>query len=218
MSHGQFFLIFTGCACKRKVRNTEAGTWSDVRVRTREQFTGHDKRILVCMRTHRSFLVLVVFICCVLMIAPQRAQGSSSPRNGTASSRVASAAAIPTAQLIQPEELAGLVRSSKSPEPLMLQVGFRVLYVQAHIPGSEYVAASSSASGAQQLRERVQKLPRSKAIVLYCGCCPWRHCPNVQPAFDLLRGMGFTNVKVLFIAHDFGTDWVSKGYPVETGQ
>jgi hypothetical protein len=27
--------------------------------------------------------------------------------------------------------------------------------------------------------------------------------------------MGFTNVKVLYIAQNFGADWVNKGYPVE---
>ena len=111
-----------------------------------------------------------------------------------------------------------LLQSSKSPKPLVLQIGFRVLYVQAHIPGSEYVAAGSSPGGIQQLRERVQKIPRDKAIVLYCGCCPWNHCPNVQPAYQELQSMGFTNLKVLYIAHDFGTDWVSHGYPVEKGQ
>jgi hypothetical protein len=25
--------------------------------------------------------------------------------------------------------------------------------------------------------------------------------------------MGFTNVKALYIANNFGTDWVDKGYP-----
>jgi len=29
--------------------------------------------------------------------------------------------------------------------------------------------------------------------------------------------MGFTNVKVLYISNNFGTDWVSKGYPVAKG-
>jgi hypothetical protein len=29
--------------------------------------------------------------------------------------------------------------------------------------------------------------------------------------------MGFTNVKVLYIANNFGTDWVSNGYPVAKG-
>jgi hypothetical protein len=30
--------------------------------------------------------------------------------------------------------------------------------------------------------------------------------------------MGFTNVKVLYIAHNIGDDWVNKGYPVERGK
>jgi hypothetical protein len=29
--------------------------------------------------------------------------------------------------------------------------------------------------------------------------------------------MGFTNVKVLYIADNFGKDWVDKGYPVAKG-
>lgn len=143
------------------------------------------------MRIHCSVLVLTaVFFGGLIIAAPAYSQSSSSARDGQASSPVASAAAIPTAQLIQPEELAAVLRTSKSPKPLILQVGFRVLYVQAHVPGSEYVAASSSANGAQQLRERVNKLPRNQALVLYCGCCPWSHCPNVQPAYELLQRYG----------------------------
>lgn len=160
----------------------------------------------------------MVLISGALMATPTAGAQSSLAAPSQVSSSAVSAAQVPTQQLIQPDELATQLRSSKSPKPLVLQVGFRVLYVQAHIPGSEYVAAASSPQGIQQLRERVQKLPRDKSIILYCGCCPWNHCPNVQPAYQELRSMGFTNVKVLFIAHDFGTDWVSKGYPVETGQ
>ena len=54
--------------------------------------------------------------------------------------------------------------------------------------------------------------------MIYCGCCPWSHCPNVKPADDALRAMGFTNVKVLYIADNFGADWVNKGYPVAKGE
>jgi thiosulfate/3-mercaptopyruvate sulfurtransferase len=168
------------------------------------------------MKLLPRFLAAIFTFYCVLIIAPTAgAQSSSSvpPR-----SPVGSATELPANQLIQPEELVTLLRSSTSPKPLLFQVGFRVLYVQANIPGSEYVAAGSSAEGVRQLRARVEKLPRSKAIVLYCGCCPWTHCPNVQAAYQEVHNMGFTNVKVLYIAHDFGTDWVSKGYPVETGQ
>jgi hypothetical protein len=30
--------------------------------------------------------------------------------------------------------------------------------------------------------------------------------------------MGFTNVKVLYLADNFGANWVDKGYPVERGR
>ena len=30
--------------------------------------------------------------------------------------------------------------------------------------------------------------------------------------------MGFKNVKVLYIAHNFGQDWVEKDYPVTKGE
>jgi hypothetical protein len=121
-------------------------------------------------------------------------------------------------ELIQPEQLVNILRAANASKPLILQVGFRVLYVQAHIPGSEYIAAGSNAEGVRQLRARVEGLPRTHSIVLYCGCCPWNHCPNVKPAYEELHGMGFKSVKVLYIAHDFGTDWVNKGYPVANGQ
>ncbi|MGB8113829.1 MAG: rhodanese-like domain-containing protein [Candidatus Sulfotelmatobacter sp.] len=128
------------------------------------------------------------------------------------------ASLIPTSQLINPDELVTLLQSSKGEKPLMIQVGSHVLYSEAHIPGSEYIGPASSESGLQQLRKRVESLPRSKFIVLYCGCCPWSHCPNVKPANDALHALGFTKVKVLYIANNFGADWVDKGYPVAKGE
>lgn len=124
---------------------------------------------------------------------------------------------IPASRLIKPDDLVKILRSSDSTKPLMIQVGFHVLYSQAHIPGSEYIGPASSETGLQSLRKRVGSLPRNKFIVLYCGCCPWGHCPNIKPADDALRAMGFSNVKVLYIADNFGADWVEKGYPVSTG-
>src|ERR1039457_2476584 len=82
------------------------------------------------------------------------------------------ASAIPTSRLINPDELVKVLQS-KAEKPLMIQVGSHVLYAQAHIPLSEYIGPASSDSGLQQLRTRVQPLPRNKLIVIYCGCCPW---------------------------------------------
>jgi hypothetical protein len=67
------------------------------------------------------------------------------------------------------------------------------------------------------LRGRVAKLARDSAIVIYCGCCPWQHCPNVAAAYDALHAMGFTRVTVLHIANNFNDDWVKQGYPAEHG-
>jgi thiosulfate/3-mercaptopyruvate sulfurtransferase len=127
------------------------------------------------------------------------------------------ASSIPASDLINPDELVKILQSDKSDKPLMIQVGSHVLYTQAHVPGSEYIGPASSESGLQGLRNRVQPLPRDKFILLYCGCCPWSHCPNVKPADEALRALGFTNVKVLYIAQNFGVNWVDKGFPVTKG-
>jgi thiosulfate/3-mercaptopyruvate sulfurtransferase len=126
-----------------------------------------------------------------------------------------SALSIPQEQLIQPEALNHLLQSKGTDKPLLLQVGSHLLFNEAHIPGSLYAGAGSQPTGLQQLQSTVATLSKEKAIVLYCGCCPWNRCPNLGPAFKQLHDMGFTNVKALYLADNLGTDWVAKGYPVE---
>jgi thiosulfate/3-mercaptopyruvate sulfurtransferase len=118
---------------------------------------------------------------------------------------------------LTPEELVRIL-AAKPPQPLLFHVGSHMFFLQAHIPRSEYLGAGATAEGIQNLRRRVSALPRNTPIVLYCGCCPWSHCPNVNPPYDALLQMGFTNVKVLFMANNFGADWVDKGYPVAKGE
>ena len=127
------------------------------------------------------------------------------------------ATSIPTNRLINPEDLIKILQSGKE-QPLVLQTGSHNLFLQAHIPGSEYVGAASTDTGLQQLRKRVDSLPRNKFIVLYCGCCPWSYCPNIKPADDAMHELGFTNVKVLYISDNFGTNWVDKGFPTAKGE
>lgn len=128
------------------------------------------------------------------------------------------ASSIPAAELIQPAELVNLLQSKASEKPLVIQVGSRVLYEEAHIPQSEYIGPASSPEGREKLRQRLQSVPRGKVVILYCGCCPWSHCPNVKPAWDLVQSLGFSKAKVLYIANNFGADWVDKGYPVAKGR
>jgi hypothetical protein len=128
----------------------------------------------------------------------------------------AGAADIPSSALINPAEVATLVQT-KAENPLILQVGSHVLFQQAHVPGSEYVSATSTPEGRQQLRKRVASVPKDKFIILYCGCCPWEHCPNVKPAYQELHELGFKNLKVMYIANNFGKDWVEQGFPTSKG-
>jgi len=159
------------------------------------------------IRPRRALIsVALVLVACVCLTA-----AATRLRAATLS-----AAAGPV--LIQPAELVSVLKATSGPKPLVIQVGFRVLYLQAHIPGSEYIGPASSPEGMTMLRKRVEALPRTQPIVLYCGCCPWVRCPTVNPAYDALRAMGFTNLKVLYIASNFGDDWVQKGYPVARGQ
>ena len=140
-----------------------------------------------------------------------RAAGAQSTQEGAATS-------IPAAALLEPGELVRILQSRGTEKPLIFQVGPHLLYKEAHIPGAESIGAASKDEGLRQLHERVRQLPHSRFIVLYCGCCPWSRCPNVKPAYAALRNLGFTNVKVLHIEQNFGTNWVQKGYPTEKGE
>jgi thiosulfate/3-mercaptopyruvate sulfurtransferase len=130
----------------------------------------------------------------------------------------ASASTIPKDHLIQPEALNQLLKSEPEQKPLILHVGPRVIFDQAHIPASEYAGPTSQAKGIQSLENVVSALPKNKEIVLYCGCCPWNRCPNVGPAYKRLAELGFSHVRVLYIANNFGDDWVNKGYPAVKGK
>ncbi len=159
-----------------------------------------------------SIVARRVFSSIALIILSVSGAGAQHSRTGGSST------ATSGPPLIQPEELVNVLKSAKGAKPLILQVGPHVLYVQAHVPGSEYIGAGSTADGIRALRKRVDNLSRTRAIVLYCGCCPWSKCPNIDPAYRELRSMGFKNVKALYMAHNFGTDWVDKGYPVAKGE
>lgn len=162
------------------------------------------------MSKRAAALAALASLCLVLVPVRAAAQWAAPPP--------ASAFTIPSAQLIQPEELNRVLHTRGAVKPLILQVGSHMMFAQAHIPGSLYAGPGSQAEGVQQLRGRVASLPHDRFIVLYCGCCPWNRCPNVAPAYNLLRQMGFTHVKVLYIANNFGADWAGKGYLVESGQ
>ena len=112
--------------------------------------------------------------------------------------------------LVQPAEFASL-----KTRPAVFMVGPNVLYRSHRIPGAVFAGPGVQPAGLAMLRAAAEKLPRDQDVVLYCGCCPWEKCPNVTPAIEMLKGMGFTKAKALYLPIGFKADWLDKGYAAE---
>ena len=166
-------------------------------------------------------LAILTLLALVLTVSFENRPISASPAEaaqGFPSGQSAAASSLPADVPINPDDLAKLLQSPTGGKPILIHVGFHVLYTQGHIPGSEYIGPASQEEALDKLRKRVERLPRKKFIVLYCGCCPWDHCPTVSPAYETLHSMGFLKVRVLYLPNNFGRDWISRGFPVEKGQ
>ena len=125
---------------------------------------------------------------------------------------------ITPSDLIAPSQMNSQLAAVKSGKIVLIHVGFHTMYLMAHIPGSQYAGAASRPDALAELKKIVAKLPRKQQIVIYCGCCPWNNCPNIRPAFEALKEMGFVNLKALDIPQRLGDDWTAKGYPIVQGQ
>lgn len=110
-------------------------------------------------------------------------------------------------QLMQPVQLAQMMQSNK-PLPVIYSVG-----PGAVIPHSVDIGSVKEKDNLNEFKNQLGKLPKDAAIVVYCGCCPYEHCPNVRPAVAALKEMKFTNFKLLNLEHNVKTDWLDKGFP-----
>ena len=119
--------------------------------------------------------------------------------------------------LVQPRELAAQL-AGKGARPAIFMVGPNVLYRSRHITGSVYAGPGNSEAGLAMLKTEVDKLPRDREVVVYCGCCPWDRCPFSRPALDSLKRMGFAKAKALYLGTGFKADWLDQGYPAEVGR
>jgi len=148
--------------------------------------------------------VLILLSLVLLLLTPLRPEAAPGDAKN-----------IPVAVLIQPADLAAMLKSGNA--PTILQVGFSVLYQQAHIPNAVYAGPGNTDDGLVNLKSHVDALPRDRLVVIYCGCCPWERCPNIDAAYRQLTALGFKQIKVLYLASNFGADWADKGYPVTRG-
>ncbi len=125
---------------------------------------------------------------------------------------------VPPAHTIAAPTLSRDLAKPAAQRPVLLHVGFGVLYRSGHIPGSIYAGPGSTPEGLAILRRAAEPFSRNREVVVYCGCCPWKDCPNIQPALKELRRLGFTKVRALYLPKDFYSDWVDKGLPAEKGK
>ena len=111
-------------------------------------------------------------------------------------------------QLLAPADLAATINNKDASQPVIYSIG-----PSAYIKGSIDIGNTKEKENLDKFKEQVSKLPKNAAIVIYCGCCPFEHCPNIRPAFNLLAKMNFTDYKLLNLEHNIKIDWINKGYP-----
>lgn len=111
-------------------------------------------------------------------------------------------------QLIEPSKLAQTLQEGKN-VPVIISVG-----PAATIPNSIDAGMAKEKENLDTFKNKLTALPKDIKIVIYCGCCPFEHCPNVRPAIAALKEMKFTNYQLLDLPHNIKADWIDKGYPV----
>ena len=113
-------------------------------------------------------------------------------------------------QLLAPADLAAVINNPTGKKPIIICVGPGAL-----IKGSLDMGPAHEKENLEKLKQQLSRLPKDADIVIYCGCCPFEHCPNIRPAFILLNEMKFSNAHLLNLEHNIKTDWVAKGYPTQ---
>lgn len=112
-------------------------------------------------------------------------------------------------QLMQPKELAKKI-NNRDRAVVIFNVG-----PAGRIKNSIYIGPTQDEESLNLLKSKLSKLPKNTEVVIYCGCCPFKHCPNVRPAFKLLNEMHFSNAKLLNLSKNLKADWIDEGYPLQ---
>ena len=135
---------------------------------------------------------------------------------GIASLRLFAAEPWSEDELIRAAELAKLVAADNAPS--IICVAFPPLYQQRHIRGAKFAGPGNKPEGLKELETIAAGLSKDSEVILYCGCCPMKECPNIRPSYETLKGLGFKTVRVLNLPNSFHNDWTTKGYPCEPPQ
>src|SRR5688572_20385714 len=112
-------------------------------------------------------------------------------------------------QLMSPGELVIIINDESSTNTYIYNIG-----PSGHIQNSIDIGPGKEKTNIEKLKGELNKLPKDANIVIYCGCCPFKDCPNIRPAFTLLNEMKFTNHKLLNLPKNLKVDWIDQGYPM----
>ena len=112
-------------------------------------------------------------------------------------------------QLMPPAELAKIINGGNTSGTYIFNIG-----PSGTIKNAIDIGDGKEKNNLDKLKKEVSKLPKDANIVIYCGCCPFEHCPNIRPTFSLLNEMNFTNHKLLNLPKNLKVDWIDKGYPM----
>jgi hypothetical protein len=112
-----------------------------------------------------------------------------------------------------PADLNARLEEVRSGRIVVLHVGPQYLWGKGHIPGSRWVGEAGTEGGLAALEAALKAIPPDIEVVAYCGCCPFSHCPNIQPARQALAGRA--KASFLDLPTNLRTDWIEKGFAVE---
>jgi len=113
-------------------------------------------------------------------------------------------------QILPTKDLADKIKANAKDLPLVLNVG-----PMQNIKTAQLVGAVNYEFGMMRLKDKLEGLDKNKDVVFYCGCCSYKTCPNIKPAYDAAIKAGFKKVQILDLPVGIEEDWLKKGYPVE---
>jgi hypothetical protein len=111
--------------------------------------------------------------------------------------------------LIEPSALAAIIANPKAKQAMVYNIG-----VVENIKGAKNFGAASEQENLDKFKKTLTGLPKTSFVVVYCGCCPFNKCPNIRPAFNMMKSMGFVNGKLLNLPTNLKQNWIDKGYPL----
>jgi hypothetical protein len=112
-------------------------------------------------------------------------------------------------QLMEPEVLALRMQAADA-MPYVFNIG-----PSGKIAGSILIGPTQDAENLSRLKSELSKLSKDTEVVVYCGCCPFKNCPNIRPDMQMLDDMNFEHAYLLNLSENLKVDWIDKGYPME---